>query len=556
MLEGVDIWSLIAGLGIFLFGMMTLEESLQKLSTNSFRQFLKRSTNNSITSVLSGIITTAIVQSSSMVSLLVLAFVGAGMIPLYNAIGVVIGANLGTTFTGWIVTTIGFKMNLSALAMPTIGIGCLLAVSTDKESKLQFAGRALLGFGLLLFGLELMKSSIESVATNLDIEFLRGWHPFMYLLAGAAFTAIIQSSSASMMITLSALNANIIDLPSAAALIIGADLGTTSTTALGALKGSITKKQVAMSHVLFNLVVDLLAFIFLLPLLPNLMHWLNISDPLYSLVAFHSLFNFLGVLLFLPLLKRFSGYLEHLFVDDDEVRKYIQNVPGNMTEEALIAMEKEVQRLIIQSCSVNLRNLKIDAHQLDIKEGAIRDLEQSFDPSLKYLERYNRLKRLEGELVEYAGELQHSSLTKSQANQLMCLLQSARSAVYSAKNLKDIREDLSNFRHPDNTAIKSYLNELISIEKHFYQQMINWHTMAELLDEESLSDAYNRFNQMHHTFSQLLYNESLTKGISELEASTLLNVNRELLSSNRQLTESLKLLKRSRKFIRDESKPT
>lgn len=549
MFDGVDLWGLVSGLGIFLFGMMTLEDALQKLSTNSFRQFLRRSTNNAFSSVFSGIITTAIVQSSSMVSLMVLAFVGAGMIPLYNAIGVVIGANLGTTFTGWIVTTLGFKMHLSALAIPTVGIGCLLAVSSDKEKRLNQIGLTFLGFGLLLFGLDLMKSSIESVAQNLDLELLRGWHPVTYLLAGALFTAVIQSSSASMMITLSALNAGIIDLPSSAALIIGADLGTTSTTALGALKGSITKKQVAMSHVLFNLVVDLLAFIILLPLLPNIMGWLDVTDPLYSLVAFHSLFNFLGILLFLPLLQRFSHYLEHLFVDDDEVRKYIQNVPTDTIPEALLAVEKEVRRLFIQASEINLRNLKISPQQLTINTSLQQDIESAFDSSLKYQERYNRLKTLEGELVEYASALQQASLSKDDGNRLLLLLQSARSSVYAAKNLKDIRDNLASFRHPDRKGLSDYLNNLLGIEQHFYQHLLSLYQDIATVDKEDIRDLYESLRKMHDAFSHLLYQESLGKGISELDSSTLLNVNRELLSSNRQMIESLRLLKRSTKNL-------
>ncbi|GLQ32778.1 hypothetical protein GCM10007876_32570 [Litoribrevibacter albus] len=471
------------------------------------------------------------------------------MIPLYNAIGVVIGANLGTTFTGWIVTTLGFKMHLSALAIPTVGIGCLLAVSSDKEKRLNQIGLTFLGFGLLLFGLDLMKTSIESVAENLNIELLRGWHPITYLLAGALFTAIIQSSSASMMITLSALNAGIIDLPSCAALIIGADLGTTSTTALGALKGSITKKQVAMSHVLFNLVVDLLAFILLLPLLPRIMGWLDITDPLYSLVAFHSLFNFLGILLFLPLLQRFSRYLEHLFVDDDEVRKYIQNVPTDTIPEALLAVEKEVCRLFIQSSEINLRNLKINVQQLTIPTSLKQDIESAFDSALKYQERYNRLKTLEGELVEYASTLQQGSLSKGDGNRLLLLLQSARSAVYAAKNLKDIRDDLASFRHPDRTGLSDYLNNLLGIEQHFYQHILTLYQDVEHIDKEDIRDLYDSLRKMHDAFSHLLYQESREKGISELDSSTLLNVNRELLSSNRQMIESLRLLKRSTKNL-------
>ena len=270
---------LLIGLGIFLFGMNQLERGIESLSSAWIKQWLARTTRNPLGSVLSGTAITALLQSSSMVGLIILAFASAGIIPLYNAIGVLLGANLGTTFTGWIVATLGFKLSLSAAALPAVGLGCLIQVFADAWPKIRAAGALLFGLGLLLFGLALMKDAVAGLPEQLDLEQLREFGPLQFLLVGAVLTAVIQSSSATMMIALTALHTGIIDLPGAAALIIGADLGTTSTTALGSIKGSPIKRQLALAHFLFNLIVDLLAFLVLLPALPKLLQWTGLQDP-------------------------------------------------------------------------------------------------------------------------------------------------------------------------------------------------------------------------------------------------------------------------------------
>lgn len=551
MLEDINPWNLIAGLGVFLFGMMCLEEGLQNLSSHSFRRLLRKSTQNPVSSVCSGVITTAIVQSSSMVSLMVLALVGAGIIPLYNAIGVVIGANLGTTFTGWVVTTLGFKMQLSTIALPMIGAGYLLQVMLSNKTKYKLSGQILMGFGMLIFGLDLMKESIESITHAVDLEELRGWSPLTYLIVGVIFTAIIQSSSASMMITLSALNAGIIDLQAAAALVIGADLGTTSTTALGALKGSIVKKQVAMSHVLFNLVVDTLAFLILLPLLPELMSFLQLQDPLYSLVAFHSFFNLAGVLLFLPLLQRFSHLLGKMFTDDEEVRKYIQHVPANMTEEALIASTKETDRILLQTILINLINLNLSATDISPNNHIADAINQALPKDLSFKEKYSRLKTLEGELLEFAAEIHHNTLHKHHSEKLNLLLQASRSAVYSAKNLKDIRDNLETFHNPENLKNREHYLQLMIRAKDFYRNLLIWYSEQEnTSSQEHIRNALMQLNEVHHSFKDWLYKESSTNGINKLQSSTLLNVNLELLTSCRGLVDSLRNFKNTLKLIR------
>ena len=262
---------LLIGLSIFLFGMMQLERSVESLSSRWMKQWLANTTGHRFSSVFAGTTITALVQSSSMVSLVVLAFASAGIMPLFNAIGVLLGANLGTTFTGWLVAMLGFKLDLQVVALPTIGLGGLLQVFGERREKTRAAGAALFGLGLMLFGLGLIKAVVGGVAEYGDLHLMLGMNPLGYVVIGVLLATVIQSSSASMLVALTALSSGIINFPSAAAIVIGADLGTTSTTVLGSLKGSPIKRQLALAHVLFNVVVAVYVVSLLLFRLPMAM---------------------------------------------------------------------------------------------------------------------------------------------------------------------------------------------------------------------------------------------------------------------------------------------
>ena len=244
-----------------MFGMLLMEDAIKTLAGRSFKLFLKKHSNNKIKGILSGGAVTAILQSSSVVSLIVLAFVGAGVIPMKSAIAMVFGANLGTTATGWLVALVGFKVEIQQLAFPLIGVGSLMLMMLESKKQWKHLGKAILGLGFLFLGLEFMKTSVNELAENFDLSPYVDYSPFVFLLIGVVLTAIIQSSSASMVITLSALYSNIIPLESAAAMVIGSDLGTTATVLIGGLPGLPAKKRVAMAHFIFNLVTDLLAFL-------------------------------------------------------------------------------------------------------------------------------------------------------------------------------------------------------------------------------------------------------------------------------------------------------
>jgi phosphate:Na+ symporter len=507
-------WNLIFGLGIFLYGMAGLESGLRQLGSQRLRQFFRQSTGNRWLAVLVGTLVTAFLQSSSMVSLMMQALAAAGLVPLTNAIGVILGANLGTTFTGWLVTLLGFKLDLDALSLPLIGLGSLGLVFGERRQLLRASSQLLLGLGLLLFGLNLMKGAVEHLPELLPIDSLSGHSPWLYLLLGVLMTAVIQSSSASMMIALTALNSGLIELQAAAALIIGADLGTTSTSALGSLRGSVVKKQLALAHFTFNLCVDLLAFLLLLPLLPWLLNWIGVSDPLYSLVTFHSLFNLIGLLLFMPVLGSFSRWIESCLQssksDDYPNLREVAALP----DAALVAIERSVALLLRDVHDLNGRALPIHHEQNELSEEAFE-------------QRYEALKNIEGEVLLLSRRMQTHSLTPEQSERLGNLVSAAREGVFSAKSIKDIREnllrltpgELGNFPSPQGrtqAAMYRQFNHLLG-QQH-----------SSSYARETLENIAAENNRLHEAIHEQILQREGHHLLNSADLSTLLNINREL----------------------------
>ena len=191
MWEQFDIWKFIAGLGLFLFGMFMLEEGIKALSGRAFKKFLRKHTKNKIKAILSGTFITAIVQSSSVVSLMTLAFVGAGVIKLTNAIGIILGSNLGTTMTGWVVATLGFKLDIESFALPCIGIGGLGLIFLARSDRFSNISKLVVGFGFLFLGLNYMKLSISDLAETFDIGMYADYSLIVFAMIGLVLTAII-----------------------------------------------------------------------------------------------------------------------------------------------------------------------------------------------------------------------------------------------------------------------------------------------------------------------------------------------------------------------------
>jgi len=537
----LDLWRLAAGLGLFLFGMHQLEQSLTQLAGRSFKKFLRQYTAKPVGGVVAGALSTAALQSSSVVSLIVLAFVGTGIISLASGIGIAFGSNLGTTMTGWIVATIGFKLDIEALALPLITIGGFGVVWSAKDTRRAGFSHFAVGLGLMLMGLEFMKSGALIATELFDPSALAGYPLIVFLFAGLLLTAIIQSSSATIMITLSALYAGAIPLASAAAIAIGADLGTTITAMLGALAGSAAKKRVAAAIVLFNVVADTIAFIFLKPLLYGITNVIGITDPLFALVAFHSLFNLIGILIFLPLTGRLSTKLTGAFTEDEApLLRHIKGGDAAVPEAALENITRETYRLIDQAVALNQISFDLPPDYTFYASGDDRTEVAVFQDSPDYDRCYADLKQLEGEILTHALALQSAPLEPAESERLSQIIPSIRNGVHAAKSIKDTAADLRQFRESVNDRFNAYFGQFREVVREFYEALDTLRKIdAATLGFETLVEIKNKSESLLRRMRKRIYNEVTRAELSEVEISTLLNVNRELYISHHSLLSAL-----------------
>ena len=537
----IDWWQPFAGLGLFLFAMRQIEASLEQASGRSFRNFLRQNTDSPLKGVATGTVVTAILQSSSLVGLMMLALVGAGVIRMRNALAVIFGANLGTTFTGWIVATIGFSLDLDALAFPLIGLGGLVYIVTQKKVAHQSA-RFVLSLGLLLMALGLMKSSVDDVSQVVDVGVLGSYGLLQFLLFGTIFSAIIQSSSATMAVTLSALYGGVIDLPSAAAIAIGADLGTTSTVLLGAITGSAAKKRVAAGHFIFNLITDLLAFVLLMPLL-GLVALIGITDSLFGLVAFHSLFNLLGLAIFLPFIRVIAEFLDRRFADADlTINRHLAAVTATIPEPALEAIELEtvhlLQRVIEQNTLVVDPPIKVAKGRLPV--GPLEDGWNRRVESNDFPREYQISKRLEGEILGFTVEAQASALEPEQSDRIDRCQRTVREAVHSAKSLKDIEADFRHFEDSDQPVLSAYGHRLRDLLSEFYLALYAIRDRNEdSLALEDIVELNRLIHRGHDEIHRTIFTDIRHDRLEEADISSVLNANRELYSSCRSLLHAI-----------------
>ncbi|NHN35699.1 Na/Pi cotransporter family protein [Pseudomaricurvus alcaniphilus] len=512
--------------------MNQIENSLRQLGSHRLRQIFASGTATSWKSVALGVVTTALLQSSSMVSLMVQALAAAGLMPLINGVGIILGANLGTTLTGWLVALLGFKLSLDTLAIPLLGIASLGLVFAARRLRLQLWFSLLLGIGLLLFGLGHMKTAVQDLPALLPIASLHGQPAVVYLLVGTLLTAVIQSSSATMMIALAALHGGLLELPAAAALIIGADLGTTSTSALASIKGSATRKQLALAHVVFNLLVDLAAFIIILPALPYLLDLVGLQDPLLSLVAFHSIFNLIGLSCFLPFLRPFSAWVGSFFQAPERSHyPRLAEIPLDVAEVALAAFTHTVHLQVADVLSLNRSTLALSEADDDEIQGS--------DDAFAY--RYESIKAIEGELLRYGHKLQQNGLEEEQAQRLDNLLRCSREAVFSAKSIKDIRANLSRLHQGEFGRYEDiYLHGLKGLYDQFQTLLTGKHQNDYL--RESLRQIDLESRQLHESVHRDIITQAPAEDLSSSDLSTLLNINREVWQATVRLRSALELI--------------
>lgn len=537
----IDIWRLAAGLGLFLFGMHELEQALKHLTGRPFKKFLREHTSHPLKGILAGAATTAALQSSSVVSLIVLAFVGTGIISLSSAIGIVFGSNLGTTATGWIVATIGFKLDIESLALPMIATGGLGVVWSRAGTRRAGFSHLLAGLGLMLMGLEFMKTGAISATSLFDPEKLAAYSPVVFLATGTLVTALIQSSSATIMITLSALYAGVIPLQSAAAVAIGADLGTTITAILGALAGSMDKRRVAVAIVIFNVVNDIIAFVALVPLLYVITDILGLTDPLFALVAFHSLFNLMGLFLFFPLIRPMSRWLSARFSEtQNSLVHHIRISDLAVPEAAIENVRRETLRLIDQAAALNQLSFDLSTSNTFYDAEMDRHGVDLFGNEPNHGVGYDGIKQLEGEILSYAMHLQEVRIDSDESARLGQIIVAIRAAVHSAKSLKDTHHDLDAFRQSVDDHFNAWFGRFRDSARDFYQHLATMKSASSSSHQFEMLVEMKTLNEAHHSALHAAILEAVGSDLlTEVQISTLLNVNRELYLSNQSLLSAL-----------------
>jgi phosphate:Na+ symporter len=386
---------LLGGVGLFITGMILLTESLKNLAGENIKNALKKFTGGIGSAILSGVVLTAVLQSSHATILTTIGFVSAGLLSFQQSIGIILGANLGTTSTGWIVSLIGFKLSMGKLVFPLIGIGSIAKLLS--KGKTGEIGIGIVGFGLLFLGIDSLQLSMKSVATIFNPAGISSdsfLDKFALVFSGIGMTVVMQSSSAALATTLSAVNENAINVTQACYMVIGQNIGTTLTAGIAAIGGAISAKRTALIHVVFNVVAAVIAFLILQPMMYFmeivLGRW-NMSDPVTTIATFHSLFNLIGVLFFIPFIQKFTNLVERIMPEDKG--NSIKNLDPILYNSPAVAMDAVVRSVfsIYLKTILSIENILNEKPNIEVIQNIHKNLREELSQSLSYMEKIPHL---------------------------------------------------------------------------------------------------------------------------------------------------------------------
>ncbi len=417
------------GLAFFIMGMNIMSDALQKVAGERMRLFLSKVTGNPVFGLLTGLAVTSVIQSSSATTVMVVSFVNAGLLNLIQAVGVILGANIGTTITAWIVSLVGFKMNIAAMALPALSMGFFGGLLSKDRTKSILD--ILLGFGLLFFGLDFMKEALSSPE---HLEMVKGWMGWVnangplsrlwVVAVGSVVTMLIQSSSATMAITLILAHQGVIHHETAFALILGENIGTTITANIAAIGATVAAKRAARSHFLFN--VFGVCWVFALwPL------WVRLIDAIVPgpmsaaaglpvhMSAFHTLFNVINALMFLPFVKYLAAAATWMVPErpataglEERTFEFINFRQVQVPELAILAARKDLQ---VMGAEIG--------KMLGLLEDLIQNPEAPRGRVVSEISRIEeRVDRMADGMVEYLVRVSQGSLSYDEAHEVAALL--------------------------------------------------------------------------------------------------------------------------------------
>jgi len=518
----IEVWPLLAGLGLFLFGMSVIEDSLNILIGRSMKNFLRNQTKNPVKAILTGGLVTILLQSSTLVTLLVMSFTSAGIIGLKNGIGIILGANLGTTLTGWLVSLLGFKFQIQTAILPFLAIGGLGTMLFKKAPYNQLF-RFLMGFSFMFLGLGYMKDGFTEFAATIDYSLLVGQPKFLLLLFGFILAAMIHSSSACMVIYLSVLAAGMIDIQQAFFLVIGSDMGTTVTGLLGSVGGNSIKKKTAWAQFYINLFSAILAILLMNFIGRFIFEVLNITDQLIALVAFHSIFNALGIISILPFLSKFTALLEKYVGSHKAGRlQFVGEINPNESVSVLYGLEKEVFQFLTKTVEIN---------QILI-ESAHRNSENDH--------KYDEIKAYENDLNKFVIKIQKNNFNESEIRKLEVLTSAIRYSALSAKDIKDVLHNLEQLKDSVDPNIHSFYLNLSQLQKDLYQ-LVSEHLGLQHEAKNEVQKLKDVIKDIHQRTSEGMIHLSSSNS-EDFNYSSMMNIVHEVNNSNEYLYRALELL--------------
>ncbi len=466
-----DFKAISAGVAIFLFGMLSLEEGFRAFTGGVLERILRRTTNTLWKSLSFGVVSTTLMQSSSLVSVITISFLSAGMLGLSEGIGIIFGANLGTTTGAWLVAGFGLKVKISAYAMPMLVFGVIMVF--QKSRAIKGAGYILAGLGFLFLGIHYMKEGFDAFKDSIDLTaYAVAGYPglFLFCFIGIAATVIMQSSHATLVLIITALAAGQISYENALALAIGANVGTTITAIIGAMGSNAAGRRLAGAHMLFNITTGVVAIVLISQLIwavDGTSQWLGIeaTDYTLKLAVFHTLFNLLGVMLMLPLIPRMVTFLERVIVDKEKAvdsPRFIVDAAVEFPDTAVEAVRNETLHIYDNARDIILRglglsveealnpNLKLDKTLEQQRRITRLDMDDQYD---------RRVKRIFSAVIKFISE---ASFTweESQSAQVHWLRDANRNILEAVKAAKHLQKNTIRYALSDNHSIRHEYNRL------------------------------------------------------------------------------------------------
>ena len=523
-----------AGVAIFLFGMLSLEEGFRAFTGGALERLLRRTTSSTWKSVVFGIFSTTVMQSSSLVSVITISFLSAGLITLGAGIGIIFGANLGTTTGAWLIAGFGLKVDIASYAMPMLAIGVILIFQSSKA--LKGIGYILAGLGFLFLGIHYMKEGFESFKSTIDLsQFAVAGYPglFLFTAIGIFATVVMQSSHATLVLIITALAAGQITYENALALAIGANVGTTVTAMLGAMSANEAGKRLAVAHLLFNLVTGLIAII-LVYQIAQLIDWIAADigiaadDYTLKLAVFHSIFNLLGIMVMLPFISLMVTTLERIIPEkklEIDQPKYLTASSAEFPDTAIEVLRKESMRVYDAALRIIVDVLgfkKIDVlSETDLMQVAVTQKRvHKLDVDAVY-ERH--IKGIYSAIIAFISTTSFSRQDEHSAR-IHWLREANKDIVEAVKDTKHLQKNLMRYLNPDNESMRRVYNMIrIQIAYVIRELELMRHSGEGVIDQASLDALKLVVNEDHEKLNETMSLLIGEHSITPLMASSLMN---------------------------------